>query len=582
MLKVRRYLVAIAMIIALLLASSSVLLADDEDVKYKVASIEILGNENISTEEIKKMIGIKPGDEVTEDMIQEEIDKLAESGYFVPERISVRIMPSMGGSKITIEVVEYPVISSIVIEGSTVFTTEELLKKITLKVGAVLNTVTLKKDIDAILDYYNEEGYSAYVEPSLTSVHQDDKAILKFKVVERRVNKVKFEGYSKTKPHIIEREIRVKEGELLNIEAIQNDMRRIYNLGIFDDVKVSPEPVSGSPDLYDITYIVKERKTGSATAGATWSSADGLIGYLEIAEENFLGNHQTVNLRWSFGEGKNNYEMGFYEPRLLGSYTSFGFNIFDTKLEELSYLTEETEFLYDQSSKGWYLTIGRPLDLNTRAYLVFNWRDTLNTKNAEDTNEEDLPAVLKPGEIENVRSFSLSVARDLRDNFMNPSTGYKATVTGEFGMSMLGGDSNFQKITFDTSRFFKLRENHVIGVHLATGFGFNEISENNKYRIGGSDSVRGYDYGEFTGRNMAYGNLEYRFKIMDNLYGVAFYDIGGTWNGSLPPLSTLSNEVGMGYGAGVRINTPLGLIRIDYGVSKEGAGRTYFGFGHTF
>lgn len=109
-----------------------------------------------------------------------------------------------------------------------------------------------------------------------------------------------------------------------------------------------------------------------------------------------------------------------------------------------------------------------------------------------------------------------------------------------------------------------------------TSVGYLPIHE--QYVIGGSETVRGYRYREFTGTGMVYGNAEYRYRINDTVQAVAFADFGDAWtDGGLIKLSDLKT----GLGVGVRIITPIGVIRLDYGMGRDG-GHTYFSLGQTF
>src|SRR5690606_39734687 len=106
----------------------------------------------------------------------------------------------------------------------------------------------------------------------------------------------------------------------------------------------------------------------------------------------------------------------------------------------------------------------------------------------------------------------------------------------------------------------------------------NNLPEHERFRVGGAETVRGYDYGEFLGDRMLVFNAEYRFPITDAVQGVVFADAGRAFKaGDSISLSGLK----LGYGVGVRLDTPLGGIRIDYGIG-EGGGRTYFSIGPAF
>lgn len=108
------------------------------------------------------------------------------------------------------------------------------------------------------------------------------------------------------------------------------------------------------------------------------------------------------------------------------------------------------------------------------------------------------------------------------------------------------------------------------------------------FSIGGTNSVRGYDDGQVgSGRSFVQATAEYRFPIFSVVGGTLFVDVGsdlGT-TGNVPgrPGELLGKPgTGFGYGVGVRVQSPLGPLRIDYGFNDEGDSRLHFGIGERF
>ncbi|MCG8515437.1 MAG: BamA/TamA family outer membrane protein, partial [Halanaerobiales bacterium] len=100
-----------------------------------------------------------------------------------------------------------------------------------------------------------------------------------------------------------------------------------------------------------------------------------------------------------------------------------------------------------------------------------------------------------------------------------------------------------------------------------------------KYRLGGSETLRGYDYGSFSGNNLLLLKVEYRFPIVDNFTGVVFADGGNTWD-ELAEIEL--GELHYSLGLGIRMNTPIGMIRLDYGFNEDGGGQPHFSIGQSF
>ena len=104
------------------------------------------------------------------------------------------------------------------------------------------------------------------------------------------------------------------------------------------------------------------------------------------------------------------------------------------------------------------------------------------------------------------------------------------------------------------------------------------------FTLGGSNSIRGYEEGALTsGRSYVQASVEYRFPVFSVVSGALFFDVGSDLGTTTRPAEVLNkNGTGYGYGLGVRVQSPLGPIRIDYGINDDGDSRINFGIGERF
>jgi outer membrane protein insertion porin family len=108
-----------------------------------------------------------------------------------------------------------------------------------------------------------------------------------------------------------------------------------------------------------------------------------------------------------------------------------------------------------------------------------------------------------------------------------------------------------------------------------------------QYFLGGSETVRGYLDNRFWGDKQFLMSVEYRHPIAKAIQGVLFVDVGDAWGSPYADQSSedfaqdTSFAAHVGYGLGVRVQTPIGPIRIDYGMGEDGS-RTHFSIGHPF
>ena len=108
------------------------------------------------------------------------------------------------------------------------------------------------------------------------------------------------------------------------------------------------------------------------------------------------------------------------------------------------------------------------------------------------------------------------------------------------------------------------------------GWANGELPDSQRFALGGADTLRGYQDDQFKGKRMMAATVEYRFPLAKKVYGVIFSDNGRAWSGI-----NGNNTFKTSFGFGVRLNTPLGAVRLDYGKGSEG-GRTHFSFGGQF
>ena len=232
---------------------------------------------------------MKPGDLLTEEAVRSDLEAISETGLFFD--VAARFYSQVGGIRLVYEVVENPKITSINFKGNEAVSRDKLDLLMSVRPGEILNLKKLNGDLERILKYYYNEGYSAKIK-DVNITEQGDVTI---ELVELRVADVRIEGHKKTKDYVVRRYITVKPGELLDVNKLREDQRKLVNLGIFESIDIKLD-VADDDDAYIVTYVLKEARTGSAGIGAGYSSAEKYIRYIEVSESNFLGRLQTENV----------------------------------------------------------------------------------------------------------------------------------------------------------------------------------------------------------------------------------------------------------------------------------------------
>jgi outer membrane protein insertion porin family len=212
---------------------------------------------------------------------------------------------------VTYEVVENPKLTGIEIKGNTMVPAKELLPLLRTKTGEILNTNTLQEDLDRIVKYYASKG--GMIRVSDIQVNPENK--LTVSISEARFSKIIITGNIKTKDKVIRRELSSKEGSLVDFNKIRAEQRRILNLGYFESITPKLENSEKPGDVIYTIELIERKKLGLASGGLGYSAVDGLMGYMDISDENLLGNGQKMKLKLELGsKGTKTYELSFMEP----------------------------------------------------------------------------------------------------------------------------------------------------------------------------------------------------------------------------------------------------------------------------
>lgn len=530
-----------------------------------VLEIFVVGNEHVDTDTIlEAMTQTKIGEPLDVDKANEDLFNVYALGYFYDVVAGMEpIDGTRDGVRLIVEVFEFPVLKAVSVQSEGV-PADVIRSWMTTSAGSILNQVQLEDDIIAVQDKAVQE-YGVYLRPAVIDLNdRNDELVLELRAA--RVADVSFVGNEKTKDHVIEREITIEPGDVLNRQQVQRTLQRLSLLGFFSDVGARFVETD-NPDELAVVFELEERKTGLASFGAGYSSVDGFVGYVEVADENFFGRGQRANLRWEFGKSKNAYDLGFYEPYLFGTRTSFGINLYNTRTERM-----RGGSLLAIRENGGDVSLGRPLGEYTRGFITYkhsNWH------RAED-------GVLS-GE-GRTRSVTLSANTDTRNHPFSPTEGFRTRFAVERAGGFLGGTDEFTKYEASYSTYFKIgkRDKQALALRAMYGQGAGpggiSLEGQHQFAVGGSETLRGYNYRDFEGDKMLVFNTEFRFPIANAVEGVLFADFGNAFEVGEP---IELRKLKAGYGVGIRLDTPLGMMRIDYGIGEEG-GRTYFSLGPAF
>jgi outer membrane protein insertion porin family len=527
-------------------------------------------------------------------------------------------------------------LESLKISGSQLFKPEEIQSHLESRDGKVMNGETWERDLSKVRSLYAEKGY-IYADPGAVLSYDDATGRVKASLNVKEgpiayVEQIKIKGNEITKDRVIRRELLIKEGEAFDTAKIAKSREKVYNLGFFENVGVDTEPGSEMDKQVLVFDVSPERKTGTLSLGMGFSSVEGLVGYLQVSQNNLFGNGQSISAQWEAGNLKNSYSLSFTEPWFLDQPVSLGVDLFNRHLDKL------------YSNQGYNLdSVGGGLRLNFRLPDP-NWHTGLGYRYSSDDYEDIDPSLvslgLKAGR-SNVSSITPSLSRDTRDNVFDASRGSNNVLSVQMAGGYLGGDYNFIKPVLDSSLYFETpaifgwnwMKAFVLGLHgrvgdgiaFDAGRGTSDVPPAERFFAGGTDTVRGYpdrSLGEkkrvydasgnpvynldgspaYTysssagGRFLLLTNVEYGFKPVPPLKLRAFYDSGNVWdsiddidwNGALNGTNPLFLWPSAGVGFLFTIPGSVIQIRLDWGYplvqppTSQQQGRIHFNIGNIF
>ncbi|MFN6246473.1 BamA/TamA family outer membrane protein, partial [Microcystis sp.] len=570
----------------------------------------------------------------TRSQLQEDINAVFATGFFADVRAVPQDTPL--GVRVTFEVQPNPVFQGVQIQIAP-----ETVEKSILPAGVVeeifagqygktLNLRELQAGVKKINDWYSKNGYDLAQVIGAPQVTPDGRVILV--ISEGLIEKIQVRYFNveqepvkgKTREFIITREMRLKAGDIFNRNTAQQDLQRVFGLGLFEDVRLSFSPGSDPREVI-VNVDVVEGNTGSLAAGGGISSNAGLFGTVSYQQRNFGGNNQTLGAEFQLGEREFLFDLSFSDPWIATDNfrTSYTVNVFRRQSISLVYDGENSSIrtLNDNDSPrivrtGGGITFVRPLapDVFTKPKWVLSLGFNYQQVQVQNANGDISPVsaplngfgsqqlAFSSSGIDDLLSLNIGAIRDFRDNPLQPTSGSFLRLGLEqtipvgsgsiLGTRVRGSYSYFIPVRFINS--FNLFETDIfkgqqsLAFNAQAGTVLGDLPPYDAFIVGGSNSVRGYAEGEVgSGRSYFQATAEYRFPIVAIIGGALFVDFGTTVGsqGDVPGQPGIVRDLpgtGLGYGLGVRVQSPVGQIRVDYGFNVDGGSRLHFGIGERF
>ena len=577
------------------------------DTSLLVNSIEFIGNHYVSTKELMDKVPVKVGSYFSKNKVIEGHKNLIESGYFrdvIPDAVK-----SGKGVKVIYEVMENPILNGVNIIGNTVYTKEDLMKVIQTEPGKIFNINTIREDRDRILKKYQDDGYTL---TDVTDIGINGNLELEIYLSEGTIRDIQFkkmvtkqkgarrkptDDVLKTKTYVIERELEFSKDEIFNSNKYDETVKNLMRLGHFKNVKYESRDIPGDPDGKTIVLLLDEERTAILQGAISYGSEIGLLGTISIKDTNWKGKGQELGFTFEKSdEDYTSFSINFYDPWIKDTdRISWGWSLYKNSYED-----DDSKLFHEIDTIGAKFNIGKGLTKNVRLslgtkfeYVEEKAQKSKFSKNAAGEYIWYNGDVVK-GMDDDYFIWSLfpSLTYDTRNHFWNPTAGEYAKLQLEGGYAGGYDGDVFGNITLELRKYHRgFFKNNTFAYKVVGGIMTDSTKEAQRFWVGGGSTLRGYDGGFFKGTQKLVGTVENRTQINELLGLVVFFDAGRAWKQNGRDLeynqdADFPDKVATTAGVGLRLNTPIGPLRFDFGWpvgDKMDSGMEfYFNMGQSF
>lgn len=478
--------------------------------------------------------------------------------------------------RVTIPVVEGPRlrVGTIHVEGATVVPPADILAALPLSPGSAWDAHRADEGLRAIEQLYQRRG--AFGTEVTVDPRREGSAVdVTYRIVEgprTRIGRVLVRGALLTKDSVIRERLPFGPGDLLDPDRLLQGGSQLTDLGVFERVDVEPLDPPATP-FADVEVTVRERKPWRFDFGVGYATDEGGRAFAEIGYENLFGTGRSLRLRQKLNGGGEASAFGartdliYREPWAFGTPWDGEARLFWEYREALGYNFEREGIVLTMAGDLW-----RERVRGLRGSAWYRFYDIRRF----DIDPDLADSTIVPGR-NRVASVAGALTWDLRDAPLDPRSGSLNFASFETAAEPLGGDVNFLKGRLETAWAFSWLPPTVVALAarlgLAAPFGGSaDLPIEDRFYAGGANTVRGYREqrvgpldanGDPTGGNaLVVLNTEWRFPIWRFIGAAVFVDAGAV-TAQVRQLAWSAFRVGVG--GGLRLNTPVGPVRLDFG-----------------
>jgi outer membrane protein insertion porin family len=562
-----------------------------------------------------------PGTRVTRSELQTDLSAIYASGWFS----DVRIQPVDGplGVRVVVTVVANPVLKSVSVDlGKAKLPPQVIKDTFAPDYGKTLNLNTLQLRMQELQKWYADQGYSLarVTGPSRVTPNGDVQLqVREGTVADVEVQFINKEGSTtndkgqpikgKTKPYVVTREISLKAGSVFNRRTLESDIKRLYDTGLFGDVKVTLKPVAGEPGRVVVVLGIVEQSSGSISGGLGYSQSQGVFGQIQLQDSNLTGRAWNLSTNISYGQYGGLGDITFANPWIKGDK-------YRTSMRTRLFFSREVPQIFQSQDNGYFVTdntgnqvavqrLGasvqfvRPLNggdpfkkapwnmiLAFQGQTVTPMDYSGTIASTATANGTTICLAYNCATENQLLSFRLGSTFSSLNDPRNPTKGNFFTVSTEQFMSVGENSPTFNRLRTSFTHYIPVKWiklfkgcrpkvgetpdcKQALAFQATAGTMVGDVPPYEAFCLGGGNSVRGYyDCDLGVGKSMAEATIEYRFPLFKIISGEFFVDAGTTF-GSQADISGNPGGVlgkpgdGFSFGTGLIVNTPVGPLRLE-------------------
>jgi len=375
---------------------------------------------------------------------------------------------------------------------------------------------------------------------------------------------IEFKGDEATKRSVLRRQIKLETGEPMDLIEVNEAQRKLMGLGIFEEVGLSFEPTGG--DARSVVYELTQSQRKELQLRGGWGSYEQARLGFRWEHRNPWGRAHRYEMEAKKSVKATLGDVTYSIPQVFGSDLTAYLNAQYSFREELS---------FDRTAEG--VAMGTSLQLaesGVRLAVEYGF--------SRETADRDNTVSFQSEENATVASVTFRASLDRRDDFLAPTAGYSLFASFKTASQWLGGSVDFQKLELGGTYHFSLSESTIVhggvrsGTIFSSGAASDNIPFNERYFLGGENSVRGYLEGgatpldatgdEIGAESYILVNLELEQRMFSQFSVVAFIDgVANSRSGFLSDGSERLYSVGLG----IRYNTVVGPLRLEYGHNPD-------------